>query len=57
MTLTILWEQIAATQLRHRTWFWAVLLSRAHVIPAAFTSLSTDLLHVCFGLPGESEAL
>jgi hypothetical protein len=44
-------EHRAATTPRQRTLFWAAFFSWVHVIPAAFTSLSADLLHVCFGLP------
>jgi hypothetical protein len=44
-------EHRAARTPRQRTLFWAAFFSWVHVILAAFASLSTDLLHVCFGLP------
>jgi uncharacterized membrane protein len=43
-------EHRAATTPRQQTLFWAAFFSWVHVIPAAFASLSTDLLHLCFGL-------
>ena len=44
-------EQRATTTLLQRTRFWEILFSSAHVIPAAFTSVSMLLRHVCFGRP------
>ena len=44
-------EQRAATAPLQRTRFWLVLLSSAHVIPAAFISASVLLRQVCFGRP------
>ena len=44
-------EQRAATTPLQRTQFWLVLLSSAHVIPAAFISALVLLRQVCFGRP------
>ena len=44
-------EQRAATAPLQRTRFWLVLLSSAHVVPAAFISASVLLCQVCFGRP------
>ena len=44
-------EQRAATVTLQRTRFWLVLLSSAHVVPAAFISALVLLRQVCFGRP------
>ena len=44
-------EQRAATVTLQRTRFWLVLLSSAHVVPAAFISALVFLRQVCFGRP------
>ena len=44
-------EQRAATAPLQRTRFWLVLLSSAHVVPAAFISASVLFRQFCFGRP------
>ena len=44
-------EHRAPTTLRHRTLFWLVLSTSAHVMPATPASLTILLRHVCLGRP------